>query len=216
MLGSVTFRFQDFTILRHSLSINSQWELVVPAFFSLCFLLFSWLHPLIRRGVEVMTHKGRKTLHINYREEEGDSCVQVEFVWLKHRKVQLSRWLHRTHQHPAREECVCVCARTYLCVRVSAWVFSLSVCVCFSMKACCPTNFTPDLREAMRLLISSTEGSSPSDQSNLLLKPLPPETPWKRGDWVTKAMRCDVIYLGVQHYYNFSSKMRWKKDFFGV
>ncbi len=104
-------------------------------------------------------------------------------------------------------KCLCVC----MCVCLRACLVFL--CVQFSMRACCPTNFTTDLREARRLLISSTEGSSPSDKSNLLLKLVPPEIPWKRGDWVTKAMRCDVIYLGLQHYCNFYLKWDERKIF---
>lgn len=54
----------------------------LPAFFffSLFFVVSLIASFNKARGVEVMTHKGRKTAHINYREEEGDSCVQVELV----------------------------------------------------------------------------------------------------------------------------------------
>lgn len=51
-------------------------------------------------------------------------------------------------------------------------------------------------QKAMKVLISSTQRSGPSGQSNLLLKPFPPEIPWKQGDSVTKVMRYDIIYKG--------------------
>lgn len=68
--------------------------------------------------------------------------------------------------------------------------------MCFRVKSACPTNFITDLRKAMKVLISSTQRSGPSGQSNLLLKPFPPEIPWKQGDSVTKVMRYDIIYKG--------------------
>lgn len=55
----------------------------LPAFFfsPLLFFVVSLItSPSKAEGVEVMTRKGRKTPHTNYREEEGDSCVQVELA----------------------------------------------------------------------------------------------------------------------------------------
>lgn len=87
--------------------------------------------------------------------------------------------------------------------------------MCFRVKSSCPTNFITDLRKAMKVLISSTQRSSPSGQSNLLLKPFPPEIPWKQGDSVTKVMRYDIIYKGsTSVQFSFICQVRGKKVFF--
>lgn len=70
----------------------------------------------------------------------------------------------------------------------------------------------------MKVLISSTQRSGPSGQSNLLLKPFSPEIPWKQGDSVTKVMRYDIIYKGstsVQFSF-MSNQMKERLFFFNV
>lgn len=101
------------------------------------------------------------------------------------------------------------------------WVYLVCVwgCMymCFRVKSSCPTNFITDLRKAMKVLISSTQRSGPSGQSNLLLKPFPPEIPWKQGDSVTKVMRYDIIYKGsTSVQFSFMSNQMKERVFFSM
>lgn len=135
--------------------------------------------------------RGQRERTTNYEQEGGDG-LKVELAAKENKLYNESTYMQLPSDHPTTstthwEERLFFYLQEHICVSVHA-------CFVFSMKAFFPTNFTADLREAMRLLISSTEGSSPSVKSDLLLKLLPPETPWKQGVLKAKAMKYDVIH----------------------
>lgn len=98
------------------------------------------------------------------------SCLEVE-----HASFKLSYCRHHTGN--AYSTSVPICIYSFLKFLLGSRVYAY-----FSMKAFCPHQLHHRPGGSSKLLISSTEGSKPSGQSNLLLILVSPEMPWKPSD----------------------------------
>ncbi len=122
-------RIIPFCDIQFPLICNGRWLSSCLFVFSLLFVV-SLIASLNKLGGGKRWHTKGEKHHTETTERKRVTVVFKLNSYDKSTEVQLSRWLHHTHQHHTGEECVSVCVGTYSCVCVSACMFCLCVCVC--------------------------------------------------------------------------------------